>query len=74
MLESEILEILCKTLEVPNGSISLEDDLRSKSWDSLADIIFIGAVDDAYGKTLNPEKLLMCSSAQDFITLVSESS
>lgn len=73
MLESEILEIVTKTLEVPSGSINPNDDLRANNWDSLADIIFIGAIDDAYGKTLNPEDLAKCTTAQDFITLVIES-
>ena len=70
MSETEILEILAKTLEVPSGSISTEEDLRAANWDSLADIIFIGAVDDAFDKTIDPDKLSKCVVAQDFIDLV----
>lgn len=71
MDQTDFIQLVEETLEVRPGTISLDDNLKSIDWDSLADISFIAAVDDNLGITLDAQGLNACETPRDLLALVS---
>jgi len=67
MTKDEILKIIANTIEVDSVEESLQ--LDSDIWDSLAIIIFIAAINQDYGKILEPEAVFSAKTAQDLIDM-----
>ena len=67
MIKDEILKIIANTIEVDSVEESLQ--LDSDIWDSLAIIIFIAAINQDYGKILEPERVFSAKTAQDLIDM-----
>ena len=67
MTKDEILKIIANTIEVDSVEESLQ--LDSDIWDSLAIIIFIAAINQDYGKILEPELVFSAKTAQDLIDM-----
>lgn len=74
MNETEILGILDESLTVGKGTLHESDLLQNiNEWDSIAIIMFLSAIEEKYGTTLDPEKLKKCLRVADLTTLVRES-
>jgi len=67
MTKDEILKIIANTIEVDSveESLQLNDDI----WDSLAIIIFIAAINQDYGKILDPEEVFSAKTAKDLVDM-----
>jgi acyl carrier protein len=67
MTKDEILKIIANTIEVDSveESLQLNDDI----WDSLAIIVFIAAINQDYGKILDPEGVFSAKTAKDLIDM-----
>lgn len=72
MDQAEFIQLVEETLEARSGTVSLEDKLSDIDWDSLADIIFIAAIDEKFGLTLNAERLATSATPGDLLALVNE--
>jgi acyl carrier protein len=68
----EFLEILDEIFEEDPGTVKPEDELSNYSWDSLAVVTLIAAIDNQVGLILVPESLGNATSVSDLIALVSE--
>ena len=67
MTKDEILQIIANTIEVDivDESLELNDDI----WDSLSIIIFIAAINQDFGKILDPQEVFSAKTAKDLIDL-----
>ena len=72
MNQAEFIQLIEETLEARSGTVSLEDKLSDIDWDSLADIIFISAIDEKFGLTLDAERLAASATPRDLLALVNE--
>lgn len=72
MNESEIIEIVMSTLEEKPSKIEMNESLRNLGWDSLADLIFIGTIDEKYSLALDADVLSKCETSRDLLNLVSD--
>lgn len=72
MDQAEFIQLVEDTIEVRSGTVSLEDNLSDIDWDSLADIIFIAAIDEKFGVTLDAERLAASTTPRDLLALVNE--
>lgn len=70
MTDEQILQVIADTLQVDVSSLKNDVDYRATSWDSLADLIFIGKVDDEFSKSISTEALADCRYVPDFVELV----
>mgnify|MGYP000498162071 CR=1 FL=1 len=66
MTKDEILKIIANTIEVDSVDESLE---LNDVWDSLAIIIFIAAINQDYGKILDPQGVFSAKTAKDLIDI-----
>jgi len=64
--KDEILKIIANTIEVDSVDESLE---LNDVWDSLAIIIFIAAINQDYGKILDPQGVFSAKTAKDLIDI-----
>jgi acyl carrier protein len=71
MNEEQILAIIADTLELDEVEVTMVLDERV--WDSLAIVVFIGAVNNAFNKILDPSKLSNVKSVQQLVQLVIDS-
>ena len=72
MDQTEFIRLVEETIEVRSGTVSLDDKLSDIDWDSLADIIFIAAIDERFGVTLDAERLTASTTPRDLLLLVNE--
>ena len=72
MDQMEFIRLVEETIEVGSGTVSLDDKLSDIDWDSLADIIFIAAIDERFGVTLDAERLTASTTPRDLLLLVNE--
>lgn len=72
MDQAEFIQLVEDTIDVRSGTVSLEDRLSDIDWDSLADIIFIAAIDEKFGITLDAERLAASTTPRDLLALVNE--
>ena len=66
MTKDEILKIIANTIEVDSVDEPLE---LNDVWDSLAIIIFIAAINQDYGKILDPQGVFSAKTAKDLIDI-----
>jgi acyl carrier protein len=71
MEQNELMNIVAEILEVDVDSITLESDLASLGWDSLANISFIAEVDTAAEITVDGDALAEAKTVADLHALVS---
>jgi acyl carrier protein len=71
MNEEKILAIIADTLEL--DSVEVTKVLDERVWDSLAIVVFIGAVNNAFDKILDPSKLADVKNVQQLMQLVIDS-
>jgi len=70
MLDTKLLDKLCEILQVPDGSLTGQEELLSlENWNSLAVIGYMALVDERYGVTLSPEKVMACKTVNDLLDL-----
>ena len=72
MKTAEFLNILDEIFEEDPGTVQINDSLEDYSWDSLAVVTLIAAIDNQVGLVLNPENLSEASSVSDLVTMVKE--
>jgi len=70
MEEHELIAIVEEALNVKPGTVSLDTDLKSADWDSLANVVFISEVDDKLRLTLDAQRLSACATPRDLLDLV----
>lgn len=70
MTDEQILQVIAETLQVDVSNLKNDVDYRATSWDSLADLIFIGKVDEEFSKTISTETLANCRFVPEFVELV----
>ena len=71
MNESQILDVIAETLEM--DSIEITMALDERIWDSLAVVVFIGSVNNAFNKILDPSQLYNVKNVQQLVQLVIDS-
>jgi len=71
MNENQILDVIAETLEM--DSIEITMDLDERIWDSLAVVVFIGSVSNAFNKILDPSELYDVKNVQQLVQLVIDS-
>jgi acyl carrier protein len=70
MLDTKLLDKLCKVLQVPDGSLTGREELSSlENWNSLAVLGFMAVIDEHYGVILSPERVLACKTVNDLLDL-----
>ena len=70
MLDTKLLNKLCEILQVPDGSLTGQEELQSlENWNSLAVLGYMALVDEHYGVTLSPEKVMACRTVNDLVDL-----
>jgi acyl carrier protein len=70
MLDTNLLDKLCEILQVPDGSLTGKEELQSlENWNSLAVLGYMALVDERYGVTLSPEKVMACRTVNDLMDL-----
>lgn len=70
MDKARVLELVAESIEVPVADLDSSLDLRAAQWDSLADLIFIGKLDEEFSLSIESDDLQSCRTAQDFVDLV----
>ena len=70
MEEHELIAIVEEALNVKPGTVSLDTDLKSVDWDSLANVVFISEIDDKLRLTLDAQRLSECATPRDLLALV----
>jgi acyl carrier protein len=70
MPDTKLVDKLCEVLQVPEGSLTGSEELQSlENWNSLAVLGFMAAVDEHYGITLSPERIMSCKTVNDLLGL-----
>lgn len=73
MKKSEFIAMIEQITEADEGSLSGSESLRDlDGWDSLAVIQFIARVDENFGITLTPKRLVECKTVDDLAGLLGD--
>lgn len=73
MKKSEFVEMIEQIVEADEGTLSGSESLRElDGWDSLAVIQFIARVDENFGITLTPKRLVECKTIDDLAGLLGD--
>ena len=70
---TKLLDAICELLEVPTGSLHGTEILQGfENWSSLTVLGFLAYVDENYGVTLSPEKIMACKTVSELASLASQ--
>jgi acyl carrier protein len=72
MDQETFLSLVEEILEVGEGTLGLNDSLKTIEWDSLANISLIAEIDSRIGESLNAERLAACKTVRDLYALLDE--
>ena len=71
MTKKELIEILEEIVEAEPNTLTGEERLEDlESWDSLAVVNFIAVVDENFGLTLEPAKIMKSETINQLILLL----
>ena len=70
MEESRFMGICARVLQKQSETLSLDSDLQSIGWDSLANIEFVAELDDELGVQLDSESLVGSTTLGEIYSLV----
>ena len=65
MTQSEFLAQVDDVLELPGGTVKLDDKLEQHGWSSLSRIAFIAMIDEQFGAEVTGRELAKCSKVED---------
>lgn len=66
----QVIDIVAEITETDRTGLTGATVLADISWDSLAAVSFIAAVDEKFGKALAPKRLTTCNTIADLAALV----
>lgn len=71
MTKKELIEMLEEIVEAEPNTLTGEERLEDlQSWDSLAVVNFIAVVDENFGLTLEPKKIMESETINQLISLL----
>lgn len=71
MTKKELLQMLEEIVEADPDTLTGEELIKDlESWDSLAVVNFIALVDENFGITLSPEKIMNSKTVNDLVSLL----
>ncbi len=72
MDQAQFVSLVEEILEVPAGTVGMDDNLVEIDWDSLANISLIAEIDNRTGKTISPEGLAASTTVGDLYALLQQ--
>ncbi|MDH6533347.1 acyl carrier protein [Aurantimicrobium minutum] len=66
------MQVCAHILQKDVSLVSLDDNLTSVGWDSLANVEFIAEIDDQFGVTLGSESLADCETIGELFNLINK--
>lgn len=72
MNETEFITMVEEILEVEHGTVSLDDSLEERDWDSLCNITFVAEADTRTGASIDADTLSKASTVRDLYDLINQ--
>lgn len=72
MDQAQFVSLVEEILEVPAGTVDMDDNLVEIDWDSLANISLIAEIDNRTGRTISPEGLAASTTVGDLYALLQQ--
>jgi acyl carrier protein len=73
MDRAEATKLIEEAVNADHGSLRGNEDLEDIAWDSLASVSLIGAVDDQFGRIIEPARIAKCRTVQELLAVLESS-
>ena len=71
MKDNEIITLLEYSLDVDQGTIRTQDELRtSPYWDSMSPVVVMALADSKFGKKLSAKSIQQCATVANLLRLL----